>query len=445
MSEFALHAEQAVLGSLLLDSAGMKKIAGLVDDKSFLLDSHRRIFRHIRRLADAGHAVDVVIVADAIDAANETGQTGGLAYLSEMANAVASTKNIKRHAELIRKSAIERQALAAIEDFNGTGDLAERAVELSQTMAALAGAVAERSLPASRPFSEVSMAGQIVFDYTLPGLRTGNVGVFAGYGGVGKGFLGLALAIDVALGKGKLTGMPLTKAGKALFVSIEDDQEALDARLQAYSRHLDGFDRGLLDDALRVVSVYGLPGWQLLQRDERGALRQNKAAVGALIEAAQGARLLILDTARKLFAFDENKSDEASLALLLCDQIARESGAAVLLVHHLSKPTSDSKDDLPTVFSIRGSSALVADARWAAILATPPCKFAEDKGIAVDRKRYRILDVGKVNHGGEPAMQLLRQDERGALVAEAWPPQRMAGQAVPQGKGKQKEYADDDF
>ncbi|MEW6292793.1 MAG: DnaB-like helicase N-terminal domain-containing protein [Pseudomonadota bacterium] len=432
----SIEAEQSLIGGLLLDNSAWDRIADIVSEADFYRDDHRRIFAHIRKLVETGRPADVVTVYESIEHANQAEQTGGLAYLGEMANAVVSTRNIRSHAQIVREKTIERQALTAIEDFQGRGNFTARAHKLSQVITSLATEAAERGLPASRKFSEIAAAPAIDFDYALPGLRTGNVGVFAGYGGVGKGFLGLALSIDVALGRGKLTGLPLLKAGKAVFVSIEDDQEALDARLQAYSRHLDGSDRAALDERLSVTSVYGLPDWQLLKSDERGALHQNVAATNAIVRAAHGARLLIIDTARKFFTFDENKSDEASFTLMICDQIARESGAAVLLVHHLSKPAGDSKDELPTIFSIRGSSALVADARWAAILATPPCKFAEDKGIAIDRKRWRVLDVGKVNHGGEPEMALFHQDERGALVAVPWPAASQRREPKATGSGK---------
>lgn len=279
----------------------------------------------------------------------------------------------------------------------------------------------KRTLPVVRKFSEVAAAPRITFDYVVPGLRRGNVGVMAGYGGIGKGFFALAAAIDASIGgQGRLTGLRYGAPGKVLFVSIEDDQDALDARLQSYSRHLALADRAVLDTNLTVVSVYGLPGWQLLERGERGVLYENLPAIEALAEVAMNGRLIILDTARKFFAFDENKSDEASLALRVCDQLARRTDCALILVHHLVKPNGDGKERMPDVFAIRGSSALVADARWAAVLATPTEEYRKDKNLLVGR-RYRVLDVGKVNHAGQPDPVLLEQDEQGALVACDWP------------------------
>lgn len=418
MENFVPQAEQAVIGALLLDFNRCWPAAQQLGVADFESDAHRRIFRHIKKVA-ANDDVDIITVGNSIERANEAELAGGLSYLSELAS-VALPAGIKSHVRLVFQSSIRRQALAAQDDFAAGRCSID---DLALTTSAIAAAAhADRRLPPPRKFSEIARAERIKFSFALPGLRVGNVGVFAGYGGVGKGFMALALAIDAALGHGKLTGLIFENSGKVLFLSIEDDQEALTARLQSYSRHLSQADRDLLDENLVVLSVYGLPDWQLLKRDERGTLAQNTPAIAAICEAAQNARLIILDTARKFFQFDENKSDEASLALLVCDQLARKTGAAVLLVHHLSKPAGDDKNELPSIFAIRGSSALVADARWAAILAVPPEKFAQDKGLlSAQRKRYRVFAVGKINHAGQPDVTLLRQDDEGALIAEHWP------------------------
>jgi hypothetical protein len=432
----SIESEQSLIGGLLLDNSAYWKIAGLVTARSLHNDAHRRIFRHISRLIEAGHAADIVTVSSEIEKANEDEQTGGIAYLGEIANNTPSAANIRRYAEIVREKALERTALAAFEDFNspGTGiPFAQRAGELSQTLAILAASGGGKQLPAARKFSEIAAAPRIQFDYALPGLRVGNVGVMAGYGGIGKGFLGLALAIDAALGgTGRLTGLQFGKPGKTVFVSIEDDQDALDSRLQAYSRHLNAADRATLDENLTVTSVWGKRGWRLLERGERNALGENVDTINAVVAAAKGARLLVLDTARKFFAFDENKSDEASMVLYVCDQIAQRAGCAVLLVHHLSKPVGDSKKEMPDIFSIRGSSALVADARWAAIFASPTEAFTQEKDLPAGR-RYRVLDVGKVNHGGQPEMTLFEQDEFGALVSRQWPAGGQASVDLPPG------------
>ena len=81
----SIEAEQSVLGGLLLDNQAWDRIGDLVTDGDFYRDEHRRIFRQIRNLLEKAKPADVVTVAEALDAAGEGEQTGGLAYLGELA------------------------------------------------------------------------------------------------------------------------------------------------------------------------------------------------------------------------------------------------------------------------------------------------------------------------------------------------------------------------
>jgi replicative DNA helicase len=109
----SVEAEQSVLGGLLLDNQAYDKISDLVSESDFYRDEHRRIFRAIQRMLERAKPVDVVTVAEAIDAAGETEHTGGLAYLGELAQNTPSAANIRRYGEIVRERAILRQLVTA--------------------------------------------------------------------------------------------------------------------------------------------------------------------------------------------------------------------------------------------------------------------------------------------------------------------------------------------
>ena len=98
----SIEAEQSVLGGLLLDNQAWDRMGDLVTDTDFYRDEHRRIFRQIRGLLERAKPADVVTVAEALDASGEGDQTGGLAYLGELAANTPSAANIKRYAEIVR-------------------------------------------------------------------------------------------------------------------------------------------------------------------------------------------------------------------------------------------------------------------------------------------------------------------------------------------------------
>ncbi len=105
---FSLEAEQSLVGALLLDNGAFSKIAGIVNSDHFYRDDHRRIFQHIVRIIESGEGADVATVFASIEASNEVDQTGGLAYLGDIANNTPSAANILTYARIVRERALMR-------------------------------------------------------------------------------------------------------------------------------------------------------------------------------------------------------------------------------------------------------------------------------------------------------------------------------------------------
>jgi replicative DNA helicase len=105
----SIEAEQSLIGGLLLDNAAWDRIADIVAEGDFYRDDHRRIFAHIRKLVEMGKPADVVTVYESIEKSNEVDQTGGMAYLGEIANATPSAANIRRYAEIVHERAVLRK------------------------------------------------------------------------------------------------------------------------------------------------------------------------------------------------------------------------------------------------------------------------------------------------------------------------------------------------
>jgi len=105
----SVEAEQSVLGGLLLDNHAFDKIADLITAEDFYRDDHRRIFRHISRLVEAGKPADMVTVGESIESSEDKDNTGGNAYLGSLAQNTPSALNIRRYAELVRERSVQRR------------------------------------------------------------------------------------------------------------------------------------------------------------------------------------------------------------------------------------------------------------------------------------------------------------------------------------------------
>src|SRR3970040_140763 len=105
----SVEAEQSLLGGLLLDTQAFDRIADLISASDFYRDDHRRVWRHIAKLVEAGKPADMVTVSESIEASEDKDKTGGSAHLGALAQTPPSALNIRRYAELVRERAVQRR------------------------------------------------------------------------------------------------------------------------------------------------------------------------------------------------------------------------------------------------------------------------------------------------------------------------------------------------
>lgn len=108
-------AEQHVLGALMLDAQAFDRVADVLREEDFYVLHHRLAWRAIAGQSAARMPCDVVTVFDAVRAMPGGGEVE-LAYLNATAQAVMSSANVRRHAEIVREKSLRRQLIAAASD-----------------------------------------------------------------------------------------------------------------------------------------------------------------------------------------------------------------------------------------------------------------------------------------------------------------------------------------
>src|SRR5580765_6560118 len=103
----AVEAEQAVLGSLLIDSAAWDQEGDIVVADDFYRADHQLIYAALAHLAGLGQPVDVVTAAGQLEAA------GGLAYLGTLARDTPTAVNVRAYAQIVRERSLLRRLISA--------------------------------------------------------------------------------------------------------------------------------------------------------------------------------------------------------------------------------------------------------------------------------------------------------------------------------------------
>ncbi|MCR9106609.1 MAG: replicative DNA helicase [Gammaproteobacteria bacterium] len=121
MQPHSLEAEQSVLGGLLLSADAWDAVSEMVSAADFYRPGHRLVFRQIHKLAEALEPIDVITVADKLQASGELESAGGLAYLTELAQNTPSASNIRAYAQVVRERASLRSLIEVAQEIAESG------------------------------------------------------------------------------------------------------------------------------------------------------------------------------------------------------------------------------------------------------------------------------------------------------------------------------------
>lgn len=383
----SVEAEQCVLGGLLVDNDAWSRMGDVLTEQDFYRDDHRRIYRHIIRLMEKSQPADVITVSESIEATNETDQTGGLAYLGEIANSTPSAANIRYYAGIVRERAILRHLIRACDDISGlafrTGgrdasdilDDAERrifeiAVAGSRSRKgvipireALGEAVDRVSALYDRanPQDVTGIAtGYVDLDRMTSGLQPGDMVVVAGRPSMGK----TALAMNIAEHVGVDLGLPV------LVFSLEMSASQLALRFLASRARVDlaklrqanltdgDWDR--LTEGL--AKLHPAP----IDIDENGMITVNELRARARRVHKQHGKLgLIVIDYIQLIATPQsadNRATELGAISRLIKGLAKELEVPVLVLSQLSRKVEERTDKRPMMSDLRESGAIEQDA-----------------------------------------------------------------------------------
>jgi replicative DNA helicase len=108
---YSIHAEQSLLGGLMLDNQTWDIVADRVVEEDFYRRDHRLIFRAIQDLGEKQSPFDVVTLAEMLDKLGSLEEAGGLAYLGTLARETPSAANILAYADIVREKSVLRQLI----------------------------------------------------------------------------------------------------------------------------------------------------------------------------------------------------------------------------------------------------------------------------------------------------------------------------------------------
>lgn len=203
---------------------------------------------------------------------------------------------------------------------------------------------------------------------------------------VGKSMLALAEALDMATGRGFLTGLqrdPLV----VVYYNAEDDQDMIDARVAALLTHY-GIPQTEIEGRFYPVSGVMADDFYMMSGDVPVINEPLFVGLEKFCEAS-AADVLIFDPLQDL-----SRSGETNEAFRLLGQrlrrMANKVGVALGLIHHTRKVAPGMT---PSIDDMRGGGALRGTARFNRILISMTEEEAAKAGVPNHRHFMRIGDM----------------------------------------------------
>ena len=264
-----------------------------------------------------------------------------------------------------------------------------------------------RTLPQTLNLADFYSTEPPAFDFVLEAFLAGTVGVLVSPGGSGKSMLALQIAQAIAVGNAPIVGAnsECQQPTKVVMLAGEDPPIVVHHRLRSAGRLLSRDEQLLAVKNLQILSFLGV---------EKNLF--DMAFVKLVYAACDGARLVIIDTLRRFHDGEENDNGAMSRLVNAIELIAKNTGAAVLLLHHTGKPSKDTKGMQELTW--RGASALGDNCRYVSYLRKMTVEEAKTLSIPEQEiSRWVEFKVIKQNYAQMPPSVWLRRSEGGVLQA----------------------------
>jgi len=108
-----VHAEQSVLGSMMLSKDAIADCVETLRGLDFYRPAHETIYEAIIDLYGRGEPADAITVADELTKRGEIQRIGGQAYLHQLIDAVPTAANAGYYAEIVQERAVLRRLVDA--------------------------------------------------------------------------------------------------------------------------------------------------------------------------------------------------------------------------------------------------------------------------------------------------------------------------------------------
>ncbi len=374
------EAEQAVIGSMLIDPECIPQVIELLRPDDFYIEENRRIFETIYSMFNNAMRIDAVTVLDQLKGAGLYDDAGGRAYLMQLMDVTPTAAGVREYAAIVRDKSMLRAIAAAgaeieklaLEGGGAAADIAELAEQkiynvrqgreikgLSPIKSVIMDLYAQLD-ERSRSDSDIPglTTGFRDLDHALTGLNKSDLILVAARPGMGK----TAFALNIALNAAKAS-----KKDVVVF-QLEMSKDQLAGRFLASEALIESqkLKTGNLseDDWIKIARATNVLAKTRIYVDDNPAITvaEIKAKCRRL---GDGLGLIVIDYLQLMQSGgrrNDNRTQEVAEISRALKIMAKELNVPVVCLSQLSRAAEQRADKKPMLSDLRESGAIEQDA-----------------------------------------------------------------------------------
>ncbi|MBQ7600001.1 MAG: replicative DNA helicase [Clostridia bacterium] len=383
---FSLEAEQALLGSILIDPSCMDIVEGIVRADDFYVEENREIYAAMHDMYQASRNIDAVTLLRKLEENGTYDLAGGNQYLTQVAKTAPNAINAKDYAKIVYEKSVLRTLAEAGESiaedaYSGSDDVdsilagaEKRIYDISNKRAnkgfvhikdVLFSAYEELQQRASDPESlSGALTGFTSLDNMIVGIGKTDLVLIGARPGMGKTSFAMNIATDYAMKtRKKVCVFSLEMTAMELVNRMLSSEAKVDSK-KMRAGNLDE------DDWIRLAkTAEKLAETDILIDDSTNT---TIASMLSKLRREKNIGMIIVDYLQMMQGDPNRKRDNRTVEVGDISRglklIAKEIEAPVLCCAQLNRGPEDRKDNRPALSDLRESGSMEQDADMVLLL-----------------------------------------------------------------------------
>jgi replicative DNA helicase len=380
-----LDAEEAVIGSLLIDGTTVYKIATFLQPPDFYSEQNQWLYRACLALYERNEAINQITVAQELARQEKLEACGGAAYLSHLISVCPTSMDIEHYARIVYRLSVMRGLISAGGQIAAVGYESGPDVSASLSRAEdilfklrhvqsdqdfihirqvldkyFEGAAApemEGDLQEPMPYVLSNFVG---LDEFLGGFQRSDLVIVAGRPSMGKTSLALSIARNVAVEQRSCIALfSLEMSRESMVLRLLSSESGVNSRRVRFGLHTE-------DEERRIMEATGILSESSIYLDDTPMMRVGEMRSKARrLHFERDIDLVIIDYLQLMQGEGvrgENRVQEISYISRSLKALARELNVPVLAVSQLSRAVEWRASHEPQLSDLRESGSIEQDA-----------------------------------------------------------------------------------